>query len=334
MSDHTPDQQTLVQQQGTATGMTPCTGSDRPGDASARAERVRGARSGNGRTPGTTADTSDGVTSSALMGSAVAGACESEGTLRAPAAPWTGAGRLCLNLLHSTLTNPFIIGFALVLPIVMYFIFGNGKPYSLIELPHGNYAADTLVLMTAYGVTFTTSSLGANIALERAGGVSRLFALTPLPPLVHLLCRLVTGSVVALLIVLVTFGIGAFTDARMTAGAWVASALVILAVSVLPAALGVACGYLVRHDGTFALVSGILVVSSFASGMFIPLEEMGSTLQTVAPWTPLYGLVQVVQCPLLGTDVLTWKVGVNLVAWFAVFVGLGVVAQRRDTGRE
>ena len=70
----------------------------------------------------------------------------------------------------------------------------------------------------------------------------------------------------------------------------------------------------------------------FAGGLFIPLSQFPHVLQTLAKFTPLYGLNQLVHAPLLGVGVaLAWVV--NAIIWLAIFAGGAVWRFRKDTAR-
>lgn len=247
--------------------------------------------------------------------------------------PWHGMGRLALYSFWTLLTNPFSLGFAIFLPIFMYLMFGANQSYSDIWQVNANVAASVLVNMAIYGTIMTSSSMGANVSLERATGVSRLFALTPLPPAAQILARVIASLGISTVVIAITYIVGYLTGSRMHASAWPLSAAMIIALSILPATIGLAAGFAVRSDGAFSVTSAITVVGSFASGMFIPLESMGAFFQHLAPWTPLYGIVQLVQMPLAGWDSFTWSWVVNYVVWTAIFGLLASWASRRDTGR-
>ena len=231
------------------------------------------------------------------------------------------------------LTNPFSLGFAVFLPIFMYVMFGVGQSYSGLWTGHANVAATVLVNMAVYGSIMTTSSMGANVALERTSGVSRLYALTPISPLALTVARIVASLAISAVVITVTFTIGYATGARMEPMAWLTAGAMIIVVSALPACIGLAFAFAVRSDGAFAGTSAMTVVAAFASGMFIPLNQMGEFFQTVAPWTPFYGLVQMVQLPLYGWSEFKWGWVGGYLAWSVVFIAIAVWAQRRDTGR-
>ena len=119
----------------------------------------------------------------------------------------------------------------------------------------------------------------------------------------------------------------------MESATWASTLGLIVAVTALPIALGLACAFGVRSDGAFALTSAFTVTGSFAAGMFIPLEQMGGFWQSLAPYTPFYGLVSMVQTPLFGWDSFEWGWLGNYLFWMITFLALSIWAQRHDTGR-
>ncbi len=268
-----------------------------------------------------------------MTGSAASSAASTVIAARTPAPPLRGAGRLAWTSFWKLLTNPFSLSFAIALPIFMYLMFGANQEYSGYSVGHANVAATVLVSMAVYGAVMTTSSAGANVSLERTSGVTRLFALTPLSPAAQILARVVASLGVSAVVIAVTYVVGAATGAQMDGPVWALSAVLLVVLSILPAALGLAAGFAVRSDGAFAATSIVTVLCSFLSGMFIPLDQMGAFFQHMAPWTPLYGIVQLVQMPLVGWESFQWSWVLNYLVWTAAFAVVAVWGQRRDTGR-
>ena len=75
-----------------------------------------------------------------------------------------------------------------------------------------------------------------------------------------------------------------------------------------------------------------LTIFSFAGGVFIPLSHFSPSLRTVAQFTPLYGLNQLVHLPLVGGGV-QWGWVLDLVVWLAIFVTGAIWRFRIDTTR-
>lgn len=246
---------------------------------------------------------------------------------------WRGIGWVFWYSFVKLVTNPYSVGFAVLMPTFMYLMFGAGQAYSQQWTVNSNVAAVVLVNMALYGTIMTTSSMGSVVALERTSGISRLYAMTPLSSMGAILARIGAAMLTAAVVTGIVFSVGALTGARMYPGAWVQAALLIVGLSALPAAVGLACAFLVRSDGAFALTSGITVVGSFAAGLFIPLNQMGSFWAAVAPWTPFYGMTNIVQLSSYGWAAFKWSWLLNYLAWTVMFALAAAWGNRRNTGR-
>lgn len=234
--------------------------------------------------------------------------------------------------LHDQLFNPWNLGFALGLPIVMYLMFGTGQEHSLIEVGNGNVAATILVSMALYGAIITSAAAGANISVERTQGWSRQMALTPLKSHWYIVAKIIAGVLVAALVVCLAFAVGFFTDASMETAVWFSSALLIIAGTLITAAMGLAVGYWMRSDAAYGVMGGATALMAFFSGMFFPLEQMADIFQKIAPYSPLYGINTLAQAPIYD-DGVEWGALLNAVSWLAIFAILAVVGRNRDTER-
>jgi ABC-2 type transport system permease protein len=91
-------------------------------------------------------------------------------------------------------------------------------------------------------------------------------------------------------------------------------------------------GYLLPTENVMQILSFALLLFSFGGGLFIPLSQFPHALQTLAEFTPLYGLNQLVHAPLLGVGVhVAWAA--NAIAWLAIFAGGAMWRFRKDTAR-
>lgn len=230
------------------------------------------------------------------------------------------------------LLNPFNLGFALGLPMIMYLMFGANQKYSQVSVGNGNVAALVLVNMTFYGIVGALSAIGSTVALERQQAWLRQMAVTPLGAGRYIMSKILAALGVGAVIAIFCLSLGSLTGAKMTAGAWAGSALMVILVAAPAAALGLGAALWVRSDGAFALNSGILTISAFISGIFIPLDSMGSFFQKIAPWSPLYGMGAVAKSFLFGQAPTSGEI-VNLCVWTAVFIGIALTGARRRANR-
>jgi ABC-2 type transport system permease protein len=144
---------------------------------------------------------------------------------------------------------------------------------------------------------------------------------------------MLTSLVLGLAAVLAVYIVGLITGKpSMPAHVWVITALCVWIGSLLFAAFGLFIGYLLPSENVMQIIGFALMLFSFGGGVFIPLSQYSPTLRTLAQYTPLYGLNQLVHFPLTGGTLrATWAV--NVIAWLAIFVSGAVWCFRRDTAR-
>ena len=110
---------------------------------------------------------------------------------------------------------------------------------------------------------------------------------------------------------------------------WVITRFCVWIGSLLFAAFGLFTGYLLPSENVTQIIALALTLCSFAGGLFIPLSQFPPALLTLARFTPLYGLNQLVHYPLVG-GTLQWGWILNLVVWLAIFVTGAAWCLRRD----
>lgn len=245
-----------------------------------------------------------------------------------------GFNRTVLRLeVRRLLRNRRTVIITIIFPVVFFLIFGLNRAYAGNKIGHGNVAAFVMISLALYGAVFATTIGGAMVSLERAQGWSRQLRLTPLSPAAYITVKVLTALVLGLISVVATNAVGLATHkASMPGWLWVVSALCVWIGSLLFAAFGLFMGYLLPSENVMQLIGLILSLLSFAGGLFIPLSQFPSAVQTVAKFTPLYGLNQLVHAPLLGSSV-PWTWPVNVLAWLAIFSAGAIWRFRRDTAR-
>lgn len=247
--------------------------------------------------------------------------------------PLGGFNRTLLVLeLRRLLRNRRTVVFSIVLPVVFFLLFGTGKDYSLEDAGHGNVAAFVMISMALYGAMLSTTAGGAMVSTERSQGWSRQLRLTPLSPVAYITVKVLVAMLLGGLSVLVVYCAGRFTEAQMEAHLWWETALVAWVGSLVFAAFGVFMGYLLPTDNVMQVLGPGLALLAFLGGLFTPLDQMGQTFQTIARFTPMYGLSQLAHAPLTG-DAPGWVAAVNVAVWLAVFAGGAAWRFCRDTAR-
>jgi ABC-2 type transport system permease protein len=220
-----------------------------------------------------------------------------------------------------------------VFPVFFFLIFGLNKAYANDKAGQGNVAAFVMISLALYGAVFAATSGGALVSIERAQGWSRQLRLTPLAPAAYITMKVLTALVLGAGSVAVVYIAGVVTHkASMPAYLWIVTALCVWVGSLLFAAFGLFMGYLLPTENVMQIMSLILTLLSFGGGLFIPLSQFPHVVQTIAKFTPLYGLNQLVHAPLLGGSV-PWTWPVNVLAWLIIFTGGAVWLFRKDTAR-
>ncbi len=109
------------------------------------------------------------------------------------------------------------------------------------------------------------------------------------------------------------------------------SVLVIVLLWLFPT-LGLFVGYLMPSENVAQVTSLIVVFLSFLGGLFYPLSSMPDFMQTIAKFTPVYGIGELARSPLTGESFdAMWLI--NALVWLVVFVAGTTWAFRRDTKR-
>jgi ABC-2 type transport system permease protein len=231
------------------------------------------------------------------------------------------------------LRNRRTVVLALVLPVLFFLGFGLNNSYVHENFGHGNVSAAEMISIALYGAVAATATGGAMVSIERAAGWSRQLRVTPLSPTAYIVIKMLTSLVLAASAVCAVYLVGAVTNkVSMPANLWVITGLCVWIGSLLFAAFGLFTGYLLPSENVTQVISLALTLFCFAGGLFIPLSQFPPTLLTLARFTPLYGLNQLVHYP-LADGTLQWDWILNLVVWLAIFVVGAAWSLHRDTAR-
>ena len=103
--------------------------------------------------------------------------------------------------------------------------------------------------------------------------------------------KVLTAMVMGAVSVAIVFAVGGFSGAvQMPGWAWVVSALVAWIGAIVFAAFGLFIGYLVPSENVMQLLGPALALLALMGGIFVPLDVLSDTLQTLAKFTPAYGV--------------------------------------------
>lgn len=223
----------------------------------------------------------------------------------------------------------------LLFPIMFFAFFGlpnlgnqiegvDAGPYILAS--YGTYAIMSVALF----------SFGVSIAAERGLGWNRLLRATPLQPLTYFAAKIVMALIIGLITLLALFAFGGIVGGvHLPALLW-AQLIGLLVLGMIPfVALGLCIGYVAGPNSAAAIANLIYLPLAFASGLLLPVPYLPAFVQSFAPYLPAYHAGQL-GWTLLGAGDgssilghLAW-----LAAYTAAFLVIGVVAYRRDEGKQ
>jgi ABC-2 type transport system permease protein len=246
---------------------------------------------------------------------------------------WGGFSPTFVGLeLRRMFRNRRTVVFTLVVPAVLFLLFGTGSGYRTESLGRGNVAGYILVSMAVYGAMLATTAGGAMVSVERAVGWSRQLRLTPLHPGAYIAVKLVVAMAIGAVSVAVAFAVGAVSGARLPGTVWLECGLLAWSCALVFAAFGLFMGYLLPSENVMQILGPVLGVLAFAGGLFVPVDQLGTVFATIAKFTPVYGVGVIVRYPLVHQGSLAVAV-LNVLAWTAVFAAGAVWRFRRDTAR-
>jgi ABC-2 type transport system permease protein len=236
--------------------------------------------------------------------------------------------------LRRMLRNKRTVIFTLIMPAAFFLLFGSGAEYRTERIGEGNVTGYVLISMAVYGAMLATTSGGAMVSIERAAGWSRQLRLTPLKPLAYVGVKITLAMVIGAVSVAVAFLVGAFSGAELPVHAWIGCGLLAWACSLVFAAFGLFMGYLLPSENVMQILGPVLAVLSFAGGLFVPVDQLGSTFATIARFTPVYGVGEIARYPLVkGSSGDLWVAALNVIVWTALFAAGAMWRFRRDTAR-
>lgn len=245
-----------------------------------------------------------------------------------------------LNLRRIVKDWPNLV-FSVLLPVVLYLIFGAAQDYGGQSFAGGNVTAFVMVGMALYAGITAAVSAASTAVVENHSGWGRQLALTPMRPAQIIAAQALVIVARAVLSIAAVYLAGALTGAEMPAQNW-ASTFALAVVACLPFGFyGLAWVLLVPNENTVAMASTSVVILAFAGNLFMPLPldwlEGGR-------FTPVYGAGALARYPISeGFQVLRddpyviedslWYAVANCVAWACVFVGACAVLHRKDKRR-
>jgi ABC-2 type transport system permease protein len=217
-------------------------------------------------------------------------------TLRFDVAPWPFVmwNQTRAQLLNSLRIPAFSLT-TILLPIIFFAFFG--LPYVHQTIGHTSITVGPYV-MASFGAYAVSSAMvfnfGIGVAMARGQKMDLLQRAMPLPPGVAIAATVVNAMVFAFVSL-----IGLFAFASIAGGVslpietWLTLTFRLLIGAVPLIGLGMAIGYAAGPNSAPAVTNLIYLPMSFASGLFIPVAQLPTIVQKVAPYLPTYHYGQI-----------------------------------------
>lgn len=212
----------------------------------------------------------------------------------APRAGWRGrlaplvafGGFEVGRLLRSWKFLAITIGF----PVLFYLLFlGDHSAGKVVDgtVPWRVYL---MVSMCSFGALVSALNAGGTrLSMERASGWARQLRVTPMPAWSYVCTKVIASMLVVLPVIVLVEAVGAgFGGVRLAATAWVGLTVLLWAVSLPFAVLGVFVGFLVATEAAFPVVTGLMFIVGYFGGLFTPVDQMPGALQFIAHLLPSY----------------------------------------------
>jgi ABC-2 type transport system permease protein len=231
-----------------------------------------------------------------------------------------------------TLRNRRVVIFAILMPVILFAIFGLTIPKDASE---GGISAIAYVMvsMAIFGSMSAAMSSGGVIAAERDGGWNRTLRLTPLKPQAYVISKVILSLLLAVppLVVVFLFGL-TVGNVHLSVTQWLSVGLVSWLGALPFAALGLIIGYVAKPDSVQPITGLSTMLIAAFGGLWVPIDSMPSVMKHIAQLTPAYWTGQSSRSALSQSGLDMNAVYVVL-AWTVV---LGFIALRRfsaDTAR-
>lgn len=184
--------------------------------------------------------------------------------------------------------------FTFAFPVIMLFIFGSVFTGKIAGVSFKQYFTAG---MLASGIVLSSfQSLAISIATEREDGTLKRLRGTPMPPAAYFLGKIGLVAVSSLIqaAVLLAVGAGVFGLDLPTGGApWLRFAWIFVLGTSAGTVLGIAFSSVPRSaKSAAAVVSPVVIVLQFVSGVYFVYSEIPSWMQTVGALFPLKWLAQ------------------------------------------
>lgn len=225
--------------------------------------------------------------------------------------------------------DPPSVIFSVIFPTVLFMMIGFRVASSL--------SSTILASQAAYGavvVSFTTFSV--LLATERAFGWNKLLRTSSMSSVLYLGSKLLVIFLTGTISIVLLFAVAGISGkVHLDLAVW-AQLLGMMVLGIIPLSLlGLFMGFLGSVNLAVALSNILVIVMSFASGIFVPIQFLPDFIQKITPYLPTYHLVQLAWNIVGSTssDGQMWTHVLILLAFAAGFAVLAGWAYIRDENK-
>jgi ABC-2 type transport system permease protein len=234
--------------------------------------------------------------------------------------------------IRRTLRNRRVLIFSILMPLVLFAIFGMTLPKDANEAGISAIAY-VMVSMAMFGSMSAAMSSGGVIAAERDGGWNRTLRLTPLKPQAYVVNKVILSLLLAVPPLIVVFLCGmTLGHVHLSATQWLTVALVSWLGALPFAAIGLVIGYIAKPDSVQPITGLSTMLIAAFGGLWLPVDQMPSIMKHIAQLTPAYWTGQTSRSALTESGVDTHALLV-VIGWTVVLGFIGLRRFRADTAR-
>jgi ABC-2 type transport system permease protein len=226
----------------------------------------------------------------------------------------------------------FTVAFPLILLVLFNSLFDHGGKETT-TLP-GNLQLSAEAYFTAgiiaYAVALSTfTTLAVSLTTQRENGQLKRYRGSPMPPWTFIAAQIARASAQALLMTALLLGVGAIAyGVPVPASTFPAFALYVLLGTATMCSLGIALSaFTPNADAASTIAPFSVVILSFISGVWIPVEQLTGTLEAIGKIFPLYHLalgLQTTLAPGAGGSGLELDNVLVLAIWCAVGIRIAL----------
>ena len=228
----------------------------------------------------------------------------------------------------------FTAAFPLILLVLFNSIFNHGGKQTTTLPSDARISAEAYFTagIIAYAVALSTfTTLAVSLTTQRENGQLKRYRGTPMPPWTFIAAQIARAGAQALLMTTLLLGLGAIAyGVPVPASTFPAFVVYVLLGTATMCSLGIAlCAFTPNADAASTIAPFSVVMLSFISGVWIPVEQLPQTLEAIGKVFPLYHLALGLQTT-LAPDASGSGLELGNVLVLVVWCALGVrIASRR-----